>query len=359
MTASFDELRNKIAAYHPAADLAPVEKAYRFSREAHEGQRRASGEEFFSHCFTVAQILTELKMDLPTIAAALLHDVLEDTAKTADELNKTFGQEITAMVEGVTKISSYHFKDAEAAQAENWRKMLLAVTRDVRVIIIKLADRLHNMRTIRYLDGQQQIKVAAESLHLYAPFAQRLGIYRWKSELEDLAFGVLLPEDYRALRDLWEHRRESDEKNIERWRTDIIGALQESGIPFRLSARPKSLYGIYKKMQRRHLAFADIEDLIGLRLITDTVENCYALLDCVNRSFAPVPGTFTDYISFPKNNMYQSLHTSLSGTNDSTAEIQIIAARNMASPLTGATRKAEEKRPTGCGGKISMKKWTG
>ena len=317
------EISNLIKAYLPDADFSILEKAYAFAEEAHRGQKRASGTDFFSHCVEVAKILASIKLDVSTICAALLHDILEDTTVTVGQLKKEFGSEITSMVEGVTKISSYHFDDPEVAYAENWRKMLLAVTKDIRVILIKLADRLHNLQTIKYLPAEKQKAIATESLNLYAPFAQRLGIYKWKSEIEDLSFGVLEPEESRKLSAEIENQKDTSAHNIERWKKLVTEKLSDSGVPFRLSARPKNLYGIYKKMKRQNKAFEEIQDIIGLRLITDTIANCYALLGLIHTYFMPIPGTFTDYISLPKVNMYQSLHTTISGPDNMVAEIQI------------------------------------
>lgn len=318
-----EQLLNKVKTYHPGADADLIELAYMYASRAHAGQVRASGEPFFNHAYNVALILSDLKMDERTLAAALLHDVLEDTPVKPADLSSEFGTEIAALVEGVTKINAYHFTDREIAQAENWRKMLLAVTRDARVILIKLADRLHNMSTIRFLSPEKQREIASESLYLYAPFAQRLGIYRWKSELEDMSFEILFPDDYRVLHDAWEQRQESRQHQLERWRSLLDGSIASSGLAYRLSIRPKSLYGIHKKMERQRKPFSEIQDLIGMRLVTDTVENCYALLGIVHSTFRPVPGAFTDYIQMPKINMYQSLHTSIYGPDDVIAELQI------------------------------------
>ncbi|MBN1823967.1 MAG: bifunctional (p)ppGpp synthetase/guanosine-3',5'-bis(diphosphate) 3'-pyrophosphohydrolase [Endomicrobiales bacterium] len=317
------ELTAQIKSYLPEEDLKPVEKAFIYARNAHGGQRRFSGEPYFSHCFEVAKILTELKLDVPTVAAALLHDVLEDTQTKKDDLEAEFGKEITSMVEGVTKIGSYNFSDQETAQAENWRKMLLAITKDIRVILVKLADRIHNMRTASALPEEKRKKMATESLNLYAPFAQRLGIYRWKNELEDMAFGILDPRGCEDLRGQWEKRQESSVKSLEKWKKAINEKLAGSGIRYRISARPKSLYGIHRKMARQKKGFSEIQDLIGLRLITDSVENCYALLGLLNDGFTPLEGSFTDYINLPKMNMYQSLHLSLRDDAGTIAEIQI------------------------------------
>ena len=317
------EITELVRAYLPNGNFELLEKACEFSRQAHRGQKRASGEEYFSHCEAVAKILTELRLDVETISAALLHDVLEDTRTTAQELEAQFGGEITHLVEGVTKISSYHIEEQEVAQAENWRKMLLAVTKDIRVILIKFADRLHNLRTISYLPPEKQKTIANESLHLYSAFAQRLGIYRWKSEFEDLSFGVLYPAEHAAILSKWNEMQGNSELTAEKWKSVLVEKLSPFNIPFRTSARPKSLYGVYMKMKRQSKDFTQIEDLLGLRLITDTVENCYALLGQVHTLFKPVQGSFTDYISLPKINMYQSLHTSIEDGRGNIAEIQI------------------------------------
>ena len=317
------ELANQIKSYIPEADLSVLKKAYEFASNAHRGQVRASGSDFFSHCEEVARILANIKLDVSTISAALLHDILEDTPVTLDQLKKEFGDEIATMVEGVTKIGSYDFPDPEQAHAENWRKMLLAVTKDIRVILIKLADRIHNLQTIKFLPEEKQKSIATESLSLYAPFAQRLGIYRWKSEIEDLSFQVLDPEQFRKISREIEKQKESNAHNLELWKKMINEKLGDSGIAFRLSARPKNLYGIYKKMQRQSKTFEEIQDIIGLRLITDTVANCYALLGLIHTHFMPIPDSFTDYISLPKVNMYQSLHTTVTEPGNMVAEIQI------------------------------------
>ena len=318
-----NDIASLIKTYLPDADLSVMERAYSFAEEAHKGQKRASGTDFFSHCVEVAKILATIKLDVSTICAALLHDILEDTPVTLAQLKKEFGPEIAAMVEGVTKIGAYHFKDPEVAHAENWRKMLLAVTKDIRVILIKLADRLHNLQTIKYLPEERQRSIATESLNLYAPFAQRLGIYKWKSEIEDLCFEVLEPEQYRKLSAEIDKKKETNAHDIELWKKLIAEKLGDSGIHFKLSARPKNLYGIYKKMQRQKKTFEEIQDMIGLRLVTDTIANCYALLGLIHTYFLPLPGTFTDYISLPKVNMYQSLHTTIAGQENMVAEIQI------------------------------------
>lgn len=318
-----EELKELVKEYLPNADLALLEKAYNFALHAHYCQVRASGDPYIVHCFNTAKILTELKLDIPTICAALLHDVLEDTLVVSQELKDEFGEEITNLVEGVTKINSYRFNDNVTAQAENWRKMLLAVVRDTRVIIIKLADRLHNMRTIKFLPPDKQKEISIETLTLYTPFAHRLGIYKWKSELEDLIFEVLQPVKYHEIKSKWQARSESNLKNLEIVEKQIEAKLSPLNIPFRILARPKNLYGIYKKMQRQEKPFSAIQDLFGMRVITDTKEHCYAILSVVQSEFNIIEKSFTDYIAVPKANMYQSLHTTMISDENVIVEIQI------------------------------------
>lgn len=304
-------------------DAALIDKAYEYASYAHSYQIRASGDPYLVHCVSVAKNLAELKIDPATIAAALLHDILEDTLVTEQELIKEFGEEVVSLVKGVTKLNKYQFHDNITEQAENWRKMLLAVVKDIRVIIIKLADRLHNMRTIKFLTLDKQKSISQESLTLYAPFAHRLGIYKWKSELEDWAFEVLYPSQYNMIKTQWQRRAESNTENLQKVQEQIKDNLKDSGISFRISARPKNLYGIYRKMERQNKPFSAIEDLFGLRIITDTVENCYAILSVINSSFKLVEGSFTDYITLPKSNMYQSLHITIISDRNVIVETQI------------------------------------
>ena len=320
---TFDNLSIHIRQYLPGADLSLVEKAYSFAEQAHRGQKRASGEDYFVHCESVAAILADLHLDPPSIAAALLHDVLEDTPATPSTLVLEFGPEIASMVEGLTTISTLHFHDRETAQAENWRKMLLAVAKDIRIIIIKLADRLHNMRTIQYLPADRRLKMATESLMLYAPFSHRLGINQVKNELEELSFAELYPQEYVQLRTAIDARQKDIIPAVTSWQETLRAILTGSGIPFRLTARSKTLYGIFFKMQQQHRPFEEIQDLIGLRIITDTEYHCYALLGLITSACAPLPDTLTDYIRFPKGNMYQSIHITVSDPRQGLAEIQI------------------------------------
>jgi len=317
-----EELKKLVKQYLPNEDLSLLEKAFEFASNAHYCQTRASGEPYIVHCFNTAKILTELKLDIPTLCAALLHDILEDTLVVREELKEEFGEEVTTLVEGVTKINSYKFNDNITEQAENWRKMLLAVVKDTRVIIIKLADRLHNMRTIKYLSPDKQKEISLETLSLYTPFAHRLGIYKWKNELEDLIFEVLYPNKYNEIKAKWQAKAGSNVSNLESVKTKILDTLKPLNIKFRITSRPKNLYGIYRKMQRQEKPFSAIQDLFGMRVITDTKEHCYEILSEIQSNFKVVENSFTDYIAVPKANMYQSLHITIND-NDMIVEIQI------------------------------------
>ncbi|MDR0486598.1 MAG: RelA/SpoT family protein [Elusimicrobiota bacterium] len=317
-----EKLRQTLS-YLSAQDLEIVERAYQYAYSAHLYQTRISGEPYLNHLLNVAQSLAELKMDAPLIAVALLHDILEDTLVVEKELREEFGDEIVSLVNAVTKLNKYQFEDNITAQAENWRKMLLAVVKDIRVIIVKLADRLHNMETLRFQPPDDQKKIAAETLSLYAPFAHRLGIYNWKNELEDLSFQILYPEAYYNIKGQWEKRSESNVKNLDEAAARLKEILAAQNIPCRIFSRPKNLYGIYKKMERQNKPFSAIEDLFGMRVITDTIEDCYAILSLINTRFKPLDGSFTDYINVPKANMYQSLHITIISDKNALIETQI------------------------------------
>lgn len=308
---------------YSAEDTTKLEYAYEFSREAHLDQKRASGEVYFSHCEAVAGLLLDYKMDLETVAAGLLHDVLEDTKIPHETFKKEFGEEIYTLVAGVTKIETLHFSSRDEAQAENWRKMILATAKDIRVIVIKLADRLHNMRTLNFLTNEKQLEISHETLSLYAPLAQRLGIFSLKSELEDLSFKYLYPDEYDSLSAKVSIRFARREKLLEDFKANLEKNLGSANIPHRILTRAKNLYSIYRKMLKQHLPFEEIHDALGIRIITDAVINCYALLGTVHSVFKPVAGSFTDYIAVPKMNLYQSLHTSVMVPSGETVEIQI------------------------------------
>lgn len=319
---AIEDLLKKFREYS-AEDATKLEYAYEFSKEAHLNQTRASGEVYFSHCQAVTDILLDYKMDLETVAAGLLHDVLEDTTVPHETFRKEFGEEIYNLVAGVTKIETLHFSSRDEAQAENWRKMILATARDIRVIVIKLADRLHNMRTLNFLTGEKQLEISHETLSLYAPLAQRLGIFRLKSELEDLSFKYLYPDEYDSLSAKVSLRYTRREKLLEEFKANLEKNLGSAEIAHRILSRAKNLYSIYRKMLKTNLPFEEIQDALGIRIITDNIINCYALLGAVHSVFKPVAGSFTDYIAVPKMNLYQSLHTSVMVPSGEVVEIQI------------------------------------
>jgi GTP pyrophosphokinase len=317
-----DELLKKFREYS-SQDTTLLEYAWNYASESHHDQKRASGEAYFVHCAAVAEILVDYKMDLETVAAGLLHDVLEDTKIPHETFKKEFGEEIYALVAGVTKIETLKFSSRDEAQAENWRKMILATAKDIRVIVIKLADRLHNMRTLNYLSKEKQFEIAHETISLYAPLAQRLGIFHLKSELEDLSFKYLHPDEYQSLLTKVQIRYAKREKLLEDFKTELEKHLVGAQVPHRVLSRAKNLYSIYRKMLRQQKPFEEIQDALGVRIITDTVVNCYALLGTVHATFKPVAGSFTDYIAVPKMNLYQSLHTSVMAASGEIIEIQI------------------------------------
>ncbi len=317
-----EKLLSKIKEY-TTSDTTAVELAYDFAKNAHGEQKRASGEFYFTHVFEVAMILAELKMDMNTIAAGLLHDTLEDTRITREILKNEFGDEIYNLVDGVTKIEGLRFSSKLEEEAENWRKMIIATARDIRVIIIKLADRLHNMRTLEYLCQERQKEIAEETLTLYAPIAHRLGIFSVKNELEDLSFKFLYPEDYYNLKNKVEESYKEKEKTLEEFKKNVEKILIEAQIQHRILYRVKNLYSIYRKMKRQNKPFEEIQDTLGVRIITDTVFNCYSILGIIHANFTPVTGSFTDYIAMPKPNLYQSLHTTVISRNGEPVEIQI------------------------------------
>jgi GTP pyrophosphokinase len=308
--------------YLPIKSVGMILKAYEYASWAHSYQVRVSGAPYLTHLVAAAQNLAELRADAASIAAALLHDVLEDTLVVEAELEEEFGKEIVNLVKGVTKLNKYSFDDTITEQAENWKKMLLAIVQDPRVILIKIADRLHNMRTINYLSEAKQKKIANETLTLYAPFAHRLGIYKWRNELEDLSFAILYPQEFNDIKTQLAARVQSNTDELAKVE-DQIKKLIDPKIPFRIFSRPKNLYGIYKKMERQKKPFSEIEDIFGLRLITDSVENCYTLLGIINSNFESTKDSFTDYINVPKNNMYQSLHITIISQNKIVIETQI------------------------------------
>ena len=321
-----DDILEAIRSYHADADLDAVRKAYVYSAKVHHGQTRLSGDSYMTHLMEVASILTRLHMDVPTIMTGLLHDTIEDTLSTEAELREVFGDEVAEMVDGVTKISKITFKTSEERQAENFRKMLLAMARDIRVILVKLADRLHNMRTLSHQPEERRLKIAQETADIYAPLANRLGISWVKSELEDLSLRYLEPETYKTLsKKLSQHRRERD-KYVATVKKKLEDILKEHDIDGQVQGRLKHICSIHKKIVKQKIEFEQIHDLIAFRIIVPTVRDCYAMLGVIHSSWKPVPGRFKDFIAMPKANMYQSLHTTVFGPSGQRMEVQMRTA---------------------------------
>jgi len=318
-----DQLLDRIKLYNAEADLVTVRKAYDFSAKAHEGQVRRSGEPYLQHPIAVAGVLTSLKTDVTAIVAGLLHDTLEDTVATPEELEKEFGKDVVHLVDGVTKIGKITFRSHEEKQAENFRKMLLSMANDIRVVLIKLADRLHNMRTLEHLSAAKRQAIAQETLEIYAPLANRLGIGWIKNELEDLCLKHLKPDVYELLRTRVAKRDEDRQQYIQEVMQFVNRAMEENGLPGQVYGRPKHLYGIYQKMNKQSISFEEVYDLTALRIVTDTKMNCYALVGVIHSLWRPVPGRFKDYIAIPKSNLYQSLHTTVVGPKGEHVEFQI------------------------------------
>ena len=318
-----DQLLDRVKSYNAEADLNIVRKAYEFSAKVHEGQRRRSGEPYLQHPIAVAGVLTFLRTDVTAIVAALLHDTLEDTVATPEELESEFGKDVVHLVDGVTKIGKITFKSHEEKQAENFRKMLLSMADDIRVVLIKLADRLHNMRTLEHLGQAKRHAIAEETLEIYAPLANRLGIGWIKNELEDLCLKHLKPDVYEVLRTRVAKRDEDRQQYIQEVIELVTKALQEHELPGQVYGRPKHLYGIYQKMNKQSISFEEVYDLTALRIVTDTKMNCYALVGVIHSLWRPVPGRFKDYIAIPKSNLYQSIHTTVVGPKGEHVEFQI------------------------------------
>jgi guanosine-3',5'-bis(diphosphate) 3'-pyrophosphohydrolase len=309
--------------HYPQADLSFLEAAFDLAVEAHAGQTRATGEPYVTHPIASAQITAELGIDPVAVTAALLHDVPEDTEFGLTDIEDRFGPEVARLVDGVTKLSRFSTHSHEQQQAENIRKMLLAMAEDIRVVLIKLADRLHNMRTLYGLPSEKQVRIARQTQEIYAPLAERLGIWQIKWELEDLAFKVLEPERFRELARLLDTRRKGREDYIQRAIAELTPKLVEAGIEADLQGRPKHIYSIDKKMQRKSAEFAEIYDVYAIRILVDEVRDCYAALGVVHALWRPIPGQFDDYIAVPKNNLYQSLHTAVIAIDGKPLEIQI------------------------------------
>lgn len=344
----FDDILDKVSSSYPEKDIILLKKAYVFAAQAHKGQTRRSGEPYLSHSLEVANMLANMRLDKTTLAAGLLHDVLEDTDSTAVELAQAFGKEITHLVEGVTKISRVQESSPEARQAESIRKIILAMTDDLRVIFIKLADRIHNLKTLKFLSEDKQKQIAKETLEIYAPIANRLGMGRIKAELEDLSFRFVNPEDYFEVASLVEPRRKKAERELKKIKASLEDLMNENKIPAKISYRIKRLYSIDNKMKKRGIDFGQVFDFMALRLITDTVKNCYAALGFIHQKWPHHPRRFRDLIAIPKPNLYQSLHTTIITEKNMPIEIQIRTRdmHNLAENGIGAHWKYKEKDPS-------------
>ncbi len=322
-TPGLEELLAVVSTYLPSEQAQRIETAAEFAAEAHRGQKRKTGEPYIAHPLAAATVLADLRVDADTIVAAILHDVIEDTPIAKEELATSFGANVAEIVDGVTKLDQIQFKSREEAQAESFRKMILAMVRDLRVILVKLADRLHNMRTISGMSTLRRRAIARETLDIYAPLAERLGLYNLKLELEDLGFRALYPRRYQVMEYALRRTRGNQKEFLSRIAENMDTALTKAGLPAEVEAREKHLYSIYRKMLRKRIPLSDIVDVYGLRVIVDTADDCYRAIGIVHSVYRPMPGRFKDYIAIPRVNGYQSLHTTLFGPNGLPIEVQI------------------------------------
>ena len=319
----YRELEAKIREYRPKDDLKGLESAHRFASKYHQGQQRDSGEPYMVHPLKVAHILADMRMDLVAMQTGLLHDVVEDTSVTIEQVRKEFGNDVARCVDGVTKLTKLDFFSAEDRQAESFRKMLLAMVEDIRVIMVKLADRMHNMRTLGFLSPERRERVARETIEIYAPIAHRLGMGKVRGELEDLAFQYLEPDAYREIMAAMESRRHSNEEFLVEIRQTVDEELRHEGIPAKIDGRVKRPYSVFQKLRRQKITVEEVYDILALRIITDSVKNCYAALGVIHNKWRPIPGRIKDFIAIPRPNLYQSLHTSVVGPHGQTFEVQI------------------------------------
>ena len=318
-----NQLVSKLETYLPPDQVERVQEAYDFAFQAHDGQRRRSGEPYITHPVAVADLLADLRLDAQTMIAAILHDVMEDTPNTKDEITTRFGKEVAELVDGVSKLDQVQFRSRAEAQAESFRKMLLAMVRDIRVIMVKLADRTHNMRTLGAMPPAKRRSIARETLDIYAPIANRLGMHAIKRELEDLGFRALYPKRYKVIETAVKAAKGNQKQFVGRISASLKEALDQAAIPARIEGREKDAYSIYDKMRRKKLSLSEVVDVYGFRLIVDKPDTCYRTLGVVHTVFKPMPGRFKDYIAIPRVNGYQSLHTTLFGPNGTPIEVQI------------------------------------
>jgi len=318
-----DEIIKRVQAYQPTADADLIRRAYDYSAQAHEGQKRKSGDPYFVHPASVAGVITDLRLDTASVCAGLLHDVVEDTLATTKDLEKVFGAEIASLVDGVTKLSKINFTSKEDRQAENFRKMVVAMARDIRVLLIKLCDRVDNMRTLEHMKPEAQERIARETMEIYAPLANRLGMQSFKSELEDLSFRYLEPDAYSDVARQITNSKKGRDKYISEVCKTLSSRLAEQGFAAEVTGRAKHLYSVWRKTKAQECGVDDIHDLIAFRVLVESVSDCYAALGVIHSKWTPVPGRFKDYIALPKPNMYQSLHTTVIGPGRERVEIQI------------------------------------
>ena len=353
----YDELIASVKKYHPSTDISMIEKAYKIAYEAHEGQKRKSGEPYIIHPLCVAIILADLELDKETIVAGMLHDVVEDTVMTTEEITKEFGAEVALLVDGVTKLGQLSYSaDKVEVQAENLRKMFLAMAKDIRVILIKLADRLHNMRTLKYMKPEKQKEKARETMDIYAPLAQRLGISKIKVELDDLSLKYLEPEVYYDLVEKIALRKTERQKFVDGIVAEVRAHIEKAGIKAQIDGRVKHFFSIYKKMVNQDKTLDQIYDLFAVRIIVDTVKDCYAALGVIHEMYKPIPGRFKDYIAMPKPNMYQSLHTTLIGPGGRPFEIQIRTFEMHRTAEYGIAAHWKYKEASNNGGTVNVSK---
>ncbi|MEK9722441.1 MAG: HD domain-containing protein, partial [Rhodospirillaceae bacterium] len=316
-------LARALEGYADRLDIEAIQRAYELAQRAHAGQTRASGDEYVSHTVEVATILAQLQLDSDTIIAGLIHDTIEDTEITLRDLAEQFGPSVAALVDGVTKLGKVEFRSATEQQVENYRKMLLSMASDARVILVKLADRLHNMRTLEHLPEQKRQRIALETREIYGPLAHRLGMAAIRWELEDLAFKFLEPEEYEALSKKIRQSRKVREREILEMQRPLEEALEQAGIQATVSGRPKHLWSVYRKIASQSRPFEEIYDLMAMRVLTESLQDCYAALGVIHSRWTPIPERFHDYVATPKSNMYRSLHTTVFGPGGRRYEIQI------------------------------------